>query len=33
MKIKKLSIIGFKSFMDKLAIDFPEGISAIVGPN
>ena len=33
MKIKKLTIIGFKSFMDKLAIDFPEGISAIVGPN
>lgn len=33
MKIKKLSIIGFKSFMDKLAIEFPEGISAIVGPN
>jgi chromosome segregation protein len=33
MKIKKLTIIGFKSFMDKLGIDFPEGISAIVGPN
>lgn len=33
MKIKKLTIIGFKSFMDKLAIDFSEGISAIVGPN
>jgi len=33
MKIKKLSIIGFKSFMDKLEIGLPMGISAIVGPN
>jgi chromosome segregation protein len=33
MKISKLSIIGFKSFMDKLEIAFPMGISAIVGPN
>ncbi len=33
MEIKKLSIIGFKSFMDKLAIDFTPGIMGIVGPN
>ena len=33
MKIKKLDIIGFKSFMEKASISFPEGISAIVGPN
>ena len=33
MNIKNISIIGFKSFMDKLAIPFPVGISAIVGPN
>jgi chromosome segregation protein len=33
MKIKKLDIIGFKSFVDKASIAFPEGISAIVGPN
>jgi len=33
MKISRLSIIGFKSFMDKLEISFPIGISAIVGPN
>lgn len=33
MKIKKLDIVGFKSFMDKASIAFPEGISAIVGPN
>ncbi len=33
MRIKKLSIAGFKSFMDRLEISLPEGISAIVGPN
>ncbi|MBT8342436.1 MAG: chromosome segregation protein SMC [Desulfatitalea sp.] len=33
MKIKKLEIIGFKSFLDKASISFPSGISAIVGPN
>lgn len=33
MKIKDLSIVGFKSFMDKFKISFPLGISAIVGPN
>ena len=33
MKIKKLSIRGFKSFMDRLEISFPLGISGIVGPN
>ena len=33
MKIKKLDIIGFKSFQDKASIAFPPGISAIVGPN
>jgi chromosome segregation protein len=33
MKIQGLSIIGFKSFMDKLAINFSAGISGIVGPN
>ena len=33
MKIKKLSIQGFKSFMDKLDIQFSPGISAFVGPN
>ena len=33
MKIKRLEIIGFKSFVDKVAFDFPEGITAIVGPN
>jgi chromosome segregation protein len=33
MKIKKIEIIGFKSFLDKASIQFPPGISAIVGPN
>jgi len=33
MKLKRLSILGFKSFMDRAQISFPEGISAIVGPN
>jgi len=33
MKIKRLDIVGFKSFMEKTSIIFPEGISAVVGPN
>ncbi len=33
MKIKKVSVIGFKSFAEKLEIPFPLGLSAIVGPN
>ncbi|MEW5910704.1 MAG: AAA family ATPase, partial [Thermodesulfobacteriota bacterium] len=33
MKLKKLEVVGFKSFLDKTSIVFPPGISAIVGPN
>ena len=33
MKIKKLCMMGFKSFMDKIEVPFPMGISAVVGPN
>jgi len=33
MKIKKLSILGFKSFVDRLEVTFPLGISGVVGPN
>ena len=33
MKLKQLDITGFKSFVDKTTVAFPEGISAVVGPN
>ena len=33
MKIKELDVTGFKSFVDKTTVLFPEGISAVVGPN
>ena len=33
MKLKKLEINGFKSFVEKASIEFPLGISAVVGPN
>ena len=33
MKLKKLDIIGFKSFIDKVTLALPDGITAIVGPN
>ncbi|MFC1886747.1 chromosome segregation SMC family protein, partial [Thermodesulfobacteriota bacterium] len=33
MKIRKMEIFGFKSFMDKANIEFPPGVSAVVGPN
>ncbi len=33
MKLKKLEISGFKSFYDKSTLEFPPGISAVVGPN
>ncbi|MBN1614385.1 MAG: chromosome segregation protein SMC [Deltaproteobacteria bacterium] len=33
MRLKKLEIIGFKSFRDKVSLDFSERINAIVGPN
>lgn len=31
--LKRLEAYGFKSFADKLEVDFGEGITAIVGPN
>ncbi len=33
MKLKKLDIVGFKSFFEKATIAFPPGICAVVGPN
>ena len=33
MRIKKLEIIGFKSFKDRTVIHFDAGITGIVGPN
>jgi chromosome segregation protein len=33
MKLKRLEITGFKSFCEKADIQFPQGVSAIVGPN
>ena len=33
MKLKKLEMSGFKSFVDKTSIEFPAGVSAVVGPN
>jgi len=34
LKLKKLQILGFKSFCDRTELKFPgEGIAAVVGPN
>ena len=33
MKIKKLEIIGFKSFVDRTVLSFDHDVLGIVGPN
>ncbi len=33
MRIKRLEIIGFKSFMDRVVFGFGDGITGVVGPN
>lgn len=33
MYLKEIKAVGFKSFADKIAIDFTNGISGVVGPN
>jgi chromosome segregation protein len=33
MKLKRLEIFGFKSFADPVELAFPEGVTAVIGPN
>src|SRR5947208_14444430 len=33
MRIKRLEISGFKSFVDRTVLTFPDPITAVVGPN
>jgi chromosome segregation protein len=33
MKIRRMEVLGFKSFSDKTQIEFPRGVTAVVGPN
>lgn len=33
MNLTKINLLGFKSFADKLELDFTSGVTAIVGPN
>ncbi|WP_243289904.1 chromosome segregation protein SMC [Bacillus sp. FJAT-47783] len=33
MFLKRLDIVGFKSFADRVAVDFSGGVTAVVGPN
>src|SRR6516225_4277083 len=33
MRIRRLDITGFKSFMDRAVFTFDDGVTAIVGPN
>ncbi|MFP7296101.1 chromosome segregation protein SMC [Neobacillus niacini] len=33
MFLKRLDIIGFKSFADRIGVDFVKGVTAVVGPN
>lgn len=33
MFLKRLDIVGFKSFAERIAIDFVPGVTAVVGPN
>ena len=33
MQLKKLVVIGFKSFADRVTLHFDDGITGVVGPN
>ncbi|HET9552647.1 MAG TPA: AAA family ATPase, partial [Anaeromyxobacteraceae bacterium] len=33
MRIRRLDVVGFKSFMDKTVIVFDDGVTGVVGPN
>ncbi|MGE6258719.1 chromosome segregation protein SMC [Heyndrickxia sporothermodurans] len=33
MFLKRLDIVGFKSFAERIAVDFVSGVTAVVGPN
>jgi len=33
MKIRRMEVLGFKSFSEKTQIEFPHGVTAVVGPN
>ncbi len=33
MKIKRVEIVGFKSFVEKTSLDFQPGVTGVVGPN
>lgn len=33
MRLKRIRIVGFKSFADKVGLEFHEGITGVVGPN